>query len=183
MDIDMELLKMHRDIAHANTAHATVQQGKKSEKFPRPSIEDTTHEAWNDFYKAWLQYKDEYALVGQAVTRQLYACCTAGVATSLSRTTGGSHFTLTEAQLIEQMKVLAARYQNPEVHVQEFLGLSQEQDEWVRHFLSRLKGVASRCDFEIKCSCGITNSFTEVITRFKLIAGLADVDIKQNRTF
>ena len=177
----MELLKMHRDIAHANAAPATVQQGKKPEKFPRPSIDvDTTHEAWNDFYTAWLQYKDEYALVGQAVTRQLYACCTAGLATSLSRTTGGSHFTLTEAQLIEQMKGLAVRYQNPVVHVQEFLGLSQERDEGVRHFLSRLKGVASRCNFEIKCSCGITNSFTEVITRFKLIAGLADADIKQD---
>ena len=31
-----------------------------------------------------------------------------------------------------------------------------------------------------KCSCSITNSFTEAITRFKLIAGLADADIKQD---
>ena len=181
LDAAMELLKMHRDIAHANTAPATAQQGKKPEKFPRPSIDvDTTHEAWCDFYMAWLQYKDEYNLEGQAVTRQLYACCTTELATSLSRTTGGTHFTLTEAQLIEQMKGLAVRYQNPAVHVQEFLGLSQEQDEGVRHFLSRLKGVASRCNFEVRCSCGTTTSFTEVITRFKLIAGLADADIKQD---
>ena len=32
-----------------------------------------------------------------------------------------------------QMKGLAVRYQNPAVHVQEFLRLSQEQDEGVRH--------------------------------------------------
>ena len=51
---------------------------------------DTTDEAWNDFYMAWLQYKDEYALVGQGVTRQLYTCCTTELATSLSRTTGGA---------------------------------------------------------------------------------------------
>ena len=77
LDAAMELLKMHRDIAHANTAPATAQQGKKPEKFPRPSIDVvTTHEAWCDFYMAWLQYKDEYNLEGQAVTRQLYACCT-----------------------------------------------------------------------------------------------------------
>ena len=175
----MELLKMHRDIAHA--APAQLPQGKKPEKFPRPSIDvDTTAEAWNDFYMAWLQYKDEYGLTGQAITRQLYACCTTELATSLSRTTGGAHFTLSEAQLVEHMKGLAVRYQNPAVHVQEFLGLSQQHDEGVRHYLSRLKGVASRCSFEIKCSCGITNSFTEAITRFKLIAGLADTDIKQD---
>ena len=46
--------------------------------------------------------------------------------------------------------------------------------------MSRLKGVASRCNFEMKCSCGITNSFTEAITRFKLIAGLVDTDIKED---
>ena len=71
------------------------------------------------------EYKDEYELVGQAVTRQLYACCTTELATSLSRTTGGTHFTLTEAQLVGHMKALAIRYQNPAVHVQEFQGLFQ----------------------------------------------------------
>ena len=175
----MRLLQMHKEMDHA--ALAPPSQGKKPEKFPRPTIDvDTTAEAWDDFYMAWLQYKDEYNLVGQAITRQLYACCTTELATSLSRTTGGAHFTLSEAQLVEHMKGLAVRYQNPAVHVQEFLGLSQQHDEGVRHYLSRLKGVASRCNFEIKCSCGITNSFTEAITRFKLIAGLADTDIKQD---
>ena len=46
--------------------------------------------------------------------------------------------------------------------------------------MSRLKGVASRCNFEMKCSCGITNSFKEAITRFKLIAGLVDTEIKED---
>ena len=40
-----------------------------------------------------------------------------------------AHFTLSEAQLLEQMKGLAARYQNPTVHVQEFLCMSQQFDE------------------------------------------------------
>ena len=38
----------------------------------------------------WLQYKDEYALVGQAVTRQLYAYCTTELTISLSCTTGAA---------------------------------------------------------------------------------------------
>ena len=50
----------------------------------------------------------------------------------------------------------------------------------MRHYLSRLKGVASRCEFNIICTCGVTNSFTESITRFKLIAGLDDKDIKED---
>ena len=63
LEAAMELLKMHRDIAHATPAQP--QQHKKPEKIPRPSIDvDTTDEAWNEFYMAWLQYKDEYALTG-----------------------------------------------------------------------------------------------------------------------
>ena len=78
------------------------------------------------------------------------------------------------------MKALAVRYQNPAVHVEEFLGLFQQIDEGVRHYLSRLKGVASRCNFEVKCSCDRKSSFTEAITRFKLISVLVDTDIKED---
>ena len=142
----MALLTMHKEIAHPAAVAAAQQQNScKPEKFPRPNINvDTTDEAWQDFYTAWLQYKDEYNLVGLAITRQLYACCSTELATSLSRTTGGARFTLSEAQLLEQMKGLAVRYQNPAVHVQEFLGMSQQSDEGVRHYLSRLKGVDAR---------------------------------------
>ena len=152
-------------------ATATVWQ--EARKVPPAINLDTTDKAWNDFYMALLQYKDESALVGQAITRQPYACCTTEQATSLSHT-------LSEAQLVEHMKALTVRYQNPAVHVHEFLGLSQQADERVRHYLSRLKGVASRHNFEVQCSCGITNSFTEAITRFKLIAGLVDTNIKRD---
>ena len=177
----MALLAMHKEIAHPATAPAQRQNSCKPEKFPRPSINvDTTDEAWQDFYTAWLQYKDEYNLTGLAITRQLYACCSTELATSLSRTTGGAHFTLSESQLLEQMKGLAVRYQNPAVHVQEFLCMSQQCDEGIRHYLSRLKGVAARCEFNVTCTCGVTNSFSESITRFKLIAGLDDKDIKED---
>ena len=167
----MALLAMHREIAHPAAVPAQQHNSRKPEKFPRPSINvDTTHEAWQDFYTAWLQYKDEYSLAGHAITRQLYACCSMELATSLSRTTGGAHFTLSETQLLEQMKGLAVRYQNPAVHVQEFLCMSQQCDKGVRHYLSRLKGVATSCEFNITCTSGVTNSFAETITRFELIA-------------
>jgi hypothetical protein len=47
------------------------------------------------------------------------------------------------------MKGLAVRYQNPAVHVQEFLCMSQQCEEGVRHYLSRFKGVAARCEFNV----------------------------------
>ena len=46
--------------------------------------------------------------------------------------------------------------------------------------MSRLKGGASRCNFEVKCSCDRTSSFAEAITRFKLISVLVDTDIKED---
>ena len=71
--------------------------------------------------------------------------CSEELRHSLSRTTGGTHFAKTEPQLLALIKQLAVRYQNPAVHVQEFLGLVQHQDEGVRHFVTRLRGVAARC--------------------------------------
>ena len=106
-------------------ATATVWQ--EARKVPPAINLDTTDKAWNDFYMALLQYKDESAMVGQAITRQPYACCTTEQATSLSHT-------LSEAQLVEHMKALTVRYQNPAVHVHEFLGLSQQADERVRNY-------------------------------------------------
>ena len=147
----LAMLTMHVALIHPQQQQAAAPpaaaNNKKPEKFPRPNIDlDATAETWQDFYTAWLQYKDEYGLAGQAITRQLYACCSTELSTSLS---GGAHFTLQEDQLLENMKKLSVRYQNPAVHVQEFLGTTQQPDEGVRHFLSRLKGVASRCQFDI----------------------------------
>ena len=78
-----------------------------------------------EFLVTWQQHKAEYNLGGASLIRQLFACCSKELHHSLSRTTGGSHFNKTEVQLLELMKQLAVRYQNPAVHVQEFLGLAQ----------------------------------------------------------
>ena len=45
--------------------------------------------------------------------------------------------------MLDIMKQLAVKFQNPAVNVQEFLGMFQQADEGVRHYLSRLRGVAS----------------------------------------
>ena len=177
----LALLDKHERMAHPSVLHGTT-NSKKPEKFPRPSIDlDSTSESWQEFFTAWQQYQDEYNLTGKASTRQLYACCSPELATSLSRTTGGTHFTLDEAKLMENIKKLAVRHQNPAVHVQEFLGLVQQPDEGVRHFLARLRGVASRCNFDVSCTtCTKSISYADSVIRFKLIAGLSDIEIKED---
>ena len=105
---------------HERTAHATgapVITTMKPEKFPRPTIGlDEPVEKWHDFCSSWKQYKEEYALEGKKLTRQLVACCSPELATSLSRVTGGKHFDLTEQLLLTDMKNL--------VYVQSFLAMS-----------------------------------------------------------
>ena len=130
----------------------------------------------------WRQYKDEYKLSGSSLIRQLFASCSEELCHSLSRSTGGSHFNKSEKQLLELMKQLAVQYQNPAVHVQEFLRLVQQQDEGVRHFVTRLQGVAARCNFVEKCPCDPSQdvSYADSMIRFKLIAGLYDSEIKED---
>ena len=83
--IYIHMRAVHLDVGGGGNVGTIV---RKPEKFPRPSIDqDATAEAWEEFHSAWLQYKDEYNLAGTALTRQLYACCSQSLATSLSRHT------------------------------------------------------------------------------------------------
>ena len=54
-----------------------------------------------------------------------------------------------QTYLIEEMKKLVVKYQNPAVYEEEFLNLKQEDGEGVRHYLARLKGVSNRCGFSV----------------------------------
>ena len=65
--------------------------------------------------------------------------------------------------------------------VQQFLSLSQQQGEGVRHYLTRLRGLASRCNFTVKCEpCNTDLFYSDSVVRFKLIAGLCDEEIKED---
>ena len=97
----LALLPMHeRAVNPASGGGGESTKANKPEKFPRPQIDqDSTAEAWDEFHTAWQQYKDEYSLSATTLNRQLYACCSQSLATSLSCTTSGKHFELGEEQL------------------------------------------------------------------------------------
>ena len=127
-----ERLGTHMKFAHGGGSGPSHGERNKPEKFPRPSLEvDSTSEAWEDFGATWTQHKEEYNLSGKELIRKLHACCSTDLKTSLSRLTCGKQFEQTEKDLMALMKQLAVRHQNPAVHVQEFLGLTQQADEGV----------------------------------------------------
>ena len=88
-DDAMKLLYMHERHAREYIAAQQTTGGKKVEKFPRSVVGiDETSEKWQDFKAAWKKYKDEYSLQGHGITKQLYACCSSELATSLSTVQG-----------------------------------------------------------------------------------------------
>ena len=53
----------------------------------------------------------------------------------------------------------------------------------MRHYLTRLRGSASRCNFVEICTapqCDTEVSYADSIIRFKLIASLSDTEIKED---
>ena len=67
------------------------------------------------------------------------------------------------------MKNLVVHFENPAVHVQTFLAMSQQLEEEVRHFLSRLRGTATHCDLNLKYICGDQVSYADNVIHFKLV--------------
>ena len=175
----IELLAIHERTVHGHDASATV--SVKPEKFPRPTVGlDEPIEKWNDFSSSWQQYKEEYCLSGKKSTRQLAACCSPDLAGSLSIVSGGKPFELEETEILKQMKNLVVMLENPAVHVQTFLAMNQQPDEGIRHFLARLRGVATHCEFRVRCSCTQEVLYADNVIRFKLVARLIDKEIKED---
>ena len=147
----LQLMSFHLQLEHApvpaQPAPAPSAQPatnrRKPESFPRPKVGvDETREDWDTFELNWFQYKKHSELKADEVSGQLVACCSKELQSALSRNLGRQQFKTEEAVLLKHMEQLAVEFQNPAVYVQEFLDIKQTPDEGIRHFLSRLKGVA-----------------------------------------
>ena len=153
-------------------------QRRKSEKFPRPTVGvDETREGWDNFELNWAQYNEDSDLKGADVSRHLVASCSKELQSILSRNLGRQQFETNEVELLKHMEQLTVELQNSAVYVQEFLDIKQTPYEGIRHFLSRLKGVALHCDFSVYCMCKKKLSYSDSLTKFKLVSGLLDSEI------
>ena len=91
--------------------------------------------------------------------------------------------TLPEHEVMEKMRSLAVIPVAKGVLRAELMKLEQSEDENFRAFAARVKGKAETCSFSVEgtCICGltVTTDYTAEMMRDVLLAGIANLDIRQ----
>lgn len=183
-DIDaavlLALLDLHARTDHSAAAPQVPQPHIKPESVKRPTVSASgTEEEWQYFLQRWTTYKQATQLTGDQIIFQLLETCEESLRRDLTRT----HGDLTrqpEATVLQHIKVLAVRLENPMVARFQLQQLRQDRDESIRAFAARLKGQASVCKFLKQCSCAEPREvdYTPDMVRDCLIRGLEDEDIR-----
>ena len=96
------MLESHLKFAHPIPGGSS--NDRKPEKLPTPDLKlDSSAEEWSEVLVTWQQYEEEYNLagLGASLIRQLFACCSEDLHSSLLRTIGGSQFDETETQVVQ----------------------------------------------------------------------------------
>ena len=130
----IELMKIHTNVEHPQAvpvagASAGAGSGVKSEKLPRPTLEEEISESdWNFFNSKWRRYKRVTKLEGQDVVDQLWACMSDGLERQC-HDHGASADTTTEQQLLDLMRAFSLRGVNKLCNVVDYLNLKQEENE------------------------------------------------------
>ena len=177
----LRLLDLHARTDHAAAAAPQVTQPHiKPEAVKRPTVSASgTEEEWQYFIQRWTTYKQATQLTGDHIIFQLLETCEESLRRDLTRT----HGDLTnqpEATVMQHIKSLAVRLENPMVARFQLQQLRQDRDEPIRAFAARLKGQASVCKFLKQCSCAEPREvdYTSDMVRDCLIRGLEDEDIR-----
>ena len=191
----LQVLTFHREDNHPLSPQYMVQSpptedNRNKVKFPKPEVDQVQSlEQWETFLTRWKEYKKQMKVDTSNVAGQLISCTSDELETSLTRVLGNDLYNETEVVLLNEMKRIVVKFQNPAIYVEEFLTTKQEAGEGVRHYYSRLKGISNRCGFVVTCTCCKKKdktcceaevSYADNITKFKLVSGLADSDIKED---
>ena len=189
--VAVELLKLHDKNSHTQTRGGSTDEDSRDKvKFRQPRVDlGQSLEEWETFLARWAEYKRQMKVGTGKVSGQLISCASDELETSLRRLLGENFYDEAETVLLHEMKQLVVKFQNPAVYVEEFMTIKQEVGESVRNFLSRLKGVGNRCGFVVTCvcckkenktCCDAKVSYADDITKYKLVSGLVDSDIKED---
>lgn len=172
--VAVELLKIH------GLSHTTPQGAAKVEKVNRPSLSAGISPAdWNYFETRWTDYVEATAISGKTLIMQLLECCDEQLRRDLTRNTSGSLTSKSSKEILESMKKLAVREENPMVARAELHSMIQGHDEPVRVFGARVRGQANVCKYSIKCkNCSNDVDYTDHMIRDVISQGLADKDIQ-----
>ena len=185
-DLELHLKGAHHELGRANDS--LLSQGgagaAKPDKLPRPTLEEGITEAdWVWFEERWTRYKRSTGLDGQHVIDHLWACATDGLARRCYD--AGNCDKITEKNLLQRMKKMSIRAQNKLVNIVEFLSMTQNHDEPVAQFVSRLHGQAKVCNFSVKCTAECCEDNDSMITyadnmvSHQLVRGLQDTSVQE----
>lgn len=178
----LKALEIHQKTAHpVNTAPGGGNTAKVDKKI-RPSITpQMSEESWRFFSDEWGRYKRQTGVSGQQLLDELWSCMTEELR-QLAFAEGGSDTLLTEDTMTARIKKLSVLALHPSVHVVTLHELKQQSDENVQSFAARVKGVAASCGLQKTCTsatCQEVVSFTEETCYHVVLAGLADISMKE----
>lgn len=154
------------------------------EKPKRPTITaGLTLEKWNFLESRWVQYKNLAGLTSTNIAEHILECCDDDLRFDLHRSIGPTIITLTEDQVLSEIKKLAVTEDNTIVSRVILRGMSQGADEEIKHFAARVKGQADICKYFVTCTrpnCDTKVSYADSEIKDQICKGLYDSEIQQD---
>ena len=116
----------------------------------RPTIGlDSSEEDWRLFNFQWGRYKTSARLTPTAAADQLLSSCSPELERRLFNLRGTSLSTITEEDLLQQIKSVAVRGLHTAVHRRQFHSMRQGEGEDLAQFVAKLRAKAALCDFTV----------------------------------
>ena len=150
------LLNIHSQAFHGFAGHqatASVTATSRLEKLPRPIFSlNSSEAAWNFTKTIWYAYISQTAATYSV---KLQAACDKALLQRVFDT--GMYATLNTVELfLEKMK------------------FTKESDETIRAYLARVTATADMCGMNMKCTCGLDNSYRDLVVHQLVIHGMRD---------
>ena len=173
----IKLMELHQRNKHDSSFK------QKPPKIDRPDIKlDMGEDDWEAFKRRWKLFKNGTDVSPTQVVPQLIACCESDLESALFRE-DAELSDKTEDQVLEAIRKLAVlKVALTTRRTQLLERVTQDHGERVQQFVSRIKGLASVCQWSVKGSCKgatCTADFTDTIVKLVTIKGLADEAIKK----
>ena len=163
----LKMLELHTAAAHGatvNNSQPASTSGPRLEKLPRPSFTlEMTQSEWSFTKAQWSAYISQSVVAEEVKVQQLQAACDKDLLRRVYDA-GGLDSLNTEVKLMAQIQKLAVRVVHKTLHMQNLWSMTQQPEEPIRAFSSRLIGTAELCDFTLTCSrdtCDQKNSYKD----------------------
>ena len=165
---------------HEKDAHTKPSTSVKLKIDPPKIAVGANPEEWESFVRQWNMYKTGTLIPVQQESTALFYCCEEELRNDILRDFSGDLATMSEKDLLKEIKRLSVREESVLVQRMKLNRMTQAPGMSIRTFLAGLRGQASLCKFEAKCSkpdCTHTFNYSNEMIKDNLIRGLTDPEI------